>query len=68
MGAALAYQVSVGGVFLGGVGCPSDSDGSEALVDAGMVVVLMRVAAAAEAAAKPPSLMSSGTNAAERGR
>ncbi|CAM9303796.1 unnamed protein product, partial [Ectocarpus sp. 12 AP-2014] len=64
MGAALAYQVSVGGVFLGGVGCPSDSDGSEALVDAGMVVVLMRVAAAA---AKPPSLMSSGTNATERG-
>ncbi|CAB1109057.1 unnamed protein product [Ectocarpus sp. CCAP 1310/34] len=67
MGAALAYQVSVGGVFLGGVGCPSDSDGSKALVDAGMVVLLMRVAAVAEAAAKPPSLMSSGTNAAERG-
>ncbi|CAM9243035.1 unnamed protein product [Ectocarpus sp. 6 AP-2014] len=64
MGAALAYQVSVGGVFLGGVGCPSDSDGAEALVDAGMVVVLMRVASAA---VKPPSLMSSGANAAERG-
>lgn len=67
MGAALAYQVSVGGVFLGGIGSPSDSDGSEALVDAGMVVVLMRVAAAT-AAGEPAFLMSSGTNSAERGK
>lgn len=43
-GAVLAYQVAVGSGG-GGGGTSCSSEGSEALVEAGMVVVLMRVAA-----------------------
>lgn len=42
-GAALAYLVAVGGG--GADGAPCSLEGCEALVEAGMVVVLMRVAA-----------------------
>ena len=44
-GAALAYLVAVGGGGGGGGETPSSSEGCEALVEAGMLAVLMRTAA-----------------------
>eukprot|EP00752_Nemacystus_decipiens_P010771 g9583.t2 len=55
-GAALAYLVAVGGAGADGAHC--SSEGSQALVEAGMVIVLMKIAVA-----KSPSSLEQGPSA-----
>lgn len=67
-GAALAYLVAVGG---GGAGeTPCSSEGSEALVEAGMVIVLMRIAATKSSSSPEQvgEIRTSATRAPLRGR